>query len=281
MRAKKYCDYDFNLLNDELNINPSSLFARKIRATIYATKTIENGNQFEVEIYPALTKNGMKRIRDESKEIYRKWNDSNRKKNIIRKINHNFKSGDLYGTLTYPKESYPSSMEEAKKNMVNFIKRIKRRLKNKGYDLKEFKYVYATEKSSKGRVHHHFIMNSLLCMDEVMECWNKGGFNKISKIEYDAKFALTGLATYLCKEHSDRSKSEKRYSCSKNLENPIVTRNYSKFSERKVKKMASDEALIATFLEKEYPHAAFLDVNVSRNKYGHVFIHARMTKRRI
>ena len=45
--------------------------------------------------------------------------------------------------------------------------------------------------------------------------------------------------------------------------------------------MASDEALIATFLEKEYPHATFLDVKVSRNKFGHVFIHARMTKRRI
>lgn len=281
MRVNKYCDYDFNLLNDELDVNPHSLFARKVRSTIYATKTIESGNQFEIEIYPALTKQGKRKIRKENQEVYRKWNDTLQKKNIIRKINHNFKSGDLYGTLTYPKEIYPNSIEDAKKNMVNFIKRIKTRLKKKNIDLNEFKYVYATEKSEKGRVHHHFIMNSLLTMDEVMECWNKGGYHKISKIDYDAKFALTGLATYLCKEHSDRRKSEKRYSCSKNLDNPIVTRNYSKFSERKVKKMVSDEALIATFLEKEYPHAAFLDVNVSRNKYGHVFIHARMTKRRI
>lgn len=281
MRANKYCDYDFNLLNDELDVNPHSLFARKVRSTIYATKTIESGNQFEIEIYPALTKQGKRKIRKENQEVYRKWNDTLQKKNIIRKINHNFKSGDLYGTLTYPKEIYPNSIEDAKKNMVNFIKRIKTRLKKKNIDLNEFKYVYATEKSEKGRVHHHFIMNSLLTMDEVMECWNKGGYHKISKIDYDAKFALTGLATYLCKEHSDRRKSEKRYSCSKNLDNPIVTRNYSKFSERKVKKMVSDEALIATLLEKEYPHAAFLDVNVSRNRYGHVFIHARMTKRRI
>lgn len=281
MKANKYCDYDFNLLNDELEINPSSLFARKVKSTIYATKTIESGNQFEVEIYPALTKRGKNKIRKEHKEVYRKWNDAHRKKNIIRKINHNFKSGDIYGTLTYPRESYPSTLEEAKKNMVNFIKRIKTRLKKKNIELNKFKYVYATEKSEKGRVHHHFIMNSLLSMDEVMECWNKGGFNKISKIEYDAKFALTGLATYLCKEHKNRTKSEKRYSCSLNLDNPIEKRDYKKFSERKVKKMASDEALIATFLEKEYPHAAFLDVNVSRNKYGHVFIHARMTKRRI
>lgn len=281
MRVNKYCDYDFNLLNDELEINPSSLFARKVRSTIYATKTIESGNQFEVEIYPALTKNRMKFIRNESKEINRKWNDAKRKKNIIRKINHNFGSGDLYGTLTYPKECYPENMDEAKKNMVNFIKRIKTRLKKKNIELSEFKYVYATEKSEKGRIHHHFIMNSLLSMDEVMECWNNRGYNKISKIDYDAKFGITGLATYLCKEHKKRAKSEKRYSCSKNLENPIEHRDYKKFSERKVKKMASDEALIATFLEKEYPHAAFLDVNVSRNKYGHVFIHARMTKRRI
>lgn len=281
MKANKYCDYDFNLLNDELEINPSSLFARKVKSTIYATKTIESGNQFEVEIYPALTKRGKNKIRKEHKEVYRKWNDAHRKKNIIRKINHNFKSGDIYGTLTYPRESYPSTLEEAKKNMVNFIKRIKTRLKKKNIELNKFKYVYATEKSEKGRVHHHFIMNSLLSMDEVMECWNKGGFNKISKIEYDAKFALTGLATYLCKEHKNRTKSEKRYSCSLNLDNPLEKRDYKKFSERKVKKMASDEALIATFLEKEYPHAAFLDVNVSRNKYGHVFIHARMTKRRI
>lgn len=281
MRANKYCDYDFNLLNDELDVNPNSLFARRVRSTIYATKTIESGNQFEVEIYPALMKKGMKKIKKENKELRRKWNDAFRKKNIIRKINHNFHSGDLYGTLTYPKESYPNNIDEAKKNMVNFIKRIKTRLKKKNIDLSEFKYVYATEKSEKGRIHHHFIMNSLLSMDEVMECWNKGGYNKISKIDYDAKFGITGLATYLCKEHSNRSKSEKRYSCSKNLENPIENRNYSKFSERKVKKMASDESLIATFLEKEYSPAAFLDVNVSRNKYGHVFIHARMTKRRI
>lgn len=281
MRANKYCDYDFNLLNDELEINPSSLFARKVRSTIYATKTIESGNQFEVEIYPALTKRGKRTIRKENKEVYRKWNDAFRKKNIIRKINHNFKSGDLYGSLTYPNNCYPESLSQAKKDMVNFIKRIKTRLKKKKIDLSTFKYVYATERGEKGRIHHHFIMNSLLTMDELMECWNNGGYNKISKIVYDAKVAITGLGAYLCKEHSNRSKSEKRYSCSKNLENPIENRNYSKFSERKVKKMASDESLIATFLEKEYPHAAFLDVNVSRNKYGHVFIHARMAKRRI
>lgn len=281
MRVNKYCDYDFNLLNDELEINPNYLFARKVRSTIYSTKTIENGNLFEVEIYPALPKMGKRKIRKENPDVYRKWNDSFRKKNIIRKINHNFESGDLYGTLTYPKESYPTHMDEAKKNMVNFIKRIKTRLKKKNIDLCKFKYVYATEKSEKGRMHHHFIMNSLLTMDEIMECWNKGGYNKISKIDYDAKFGITGLATYLCKEHKKRAKSEKRYSCSKNLENPIEHRDYKKFSERKVKKMASDEALIATFLEKEYPHATFLDVKVSRNKFGHVFIHARMTKRRI
>lgn len=281
MKANKYCDYDFNLLNDELEINPSSLFARKVKSTIYATKTIESGNQFEVEIYPALTKGGKNKIRKEHKEVYRKWNDAHRKKNIIRKINHNFKSGDIYGTLTYPRESYPSTLEEAKKNMVNFIKRIKTRLKKKNIELNKFKYVYATEKSEKGRVHHHFIMNSLLSMDEVMECWNKGGFNKISKIEYDAKFALTGLATYLCKEHKNRTKSEKRYSCSLNLDNPIEKRDYKKFSERKVKKMASDEALIATMLEEEYPHASFLDVKVSKNKFGHIFVHARMVKKRM
>lgn len=281
MRANKYCDYDFNLLNDELDVNPNSLFARKVRSTIYATKTIESGNQFEVEIYPALTKKGNKKVRKENHEVYQKWNDVHRKKKIIRKINHNFSSGDLYGTLTYPKENYPGDIEEAKKNMVNFIKRIKARLKKKNIELSEFKYVYATERSEKGRIHHHFIMNSLLTMDEVIDCWNKGGYNKISKIDYDARFALTGLAIYLCKENKKKVKFEKIYSCSKNLKNPIENRNYSKFSERKVKKMASDESLIATFLEKEYPHAAFLDVNVSRNKYGHVFIHARMTKRRI
>lgn len=281
MRVNKYCDYDFNLLNDELEINPNSLFARKVRSTIYSTKTIENGNLFEVEIYPALPKIGKRKIRKENPDVYRKWNDSFRKKNIIRKINHNFESGDLYGTLTYAKKSYPTHMDEAKKNMVNFIKRIKTRLKKKNIDLSKFKYVFATEKSEKGRIHHHFIMNSLLTMDEVMECWNKGGYNKISTIDYDAKFGITGLATYLCKEHKKRAKSEKRYSCSKNLENPIEHRDYKKFSERKVKKMASDEALIATFLEKEYPHATFLDVKVSRNKFGHVFMHARMTKRRI
>ena len=45
--------------------------------------------------------------------------------------------------------------------------------------------------------------------------------------------------------------------------------------------MASDEALIATMLEEEYPHASFLDVKVSKNKFGHIFVHARMVKKRM
>lgn len=85
MRVNKYCDYDFNLLNEELDINPHSLFARKVRSTIYATKTIENGNLFEVEIYPALPKLGKRKIRKENPDLSRKWNDTFQKKKLLEK----------------------------------------------------------------------------------------------------------------------------------------------------------------------------------------------------
>jgi len=180
----------------------------------YIKHEIISGDVYEA-IQTMSTRNRKKGNRKpkNSKSTYKQIlnNEKNAKRKVAREINANFKKGDLFITLTHDGEI--PSLEDAKKALVNFFRRIKYfRKKN---NLPDVKYIAVTESDEK-RVHHHIIMSNM-SMDIVNDTWNKGR-TLASRLNTDRDY--TGIAKYITKETPKAF--AKRWTQSKNLKKPIV-----------------------------------------------------------
>lgn len=243
----------------------------------YITKTIDSGVIREVETYPIYLKREMPsewKVK-ESKEAKKKLNNKNAQKSLIRKINSNFKNGDYHFIFNYSEGNLPNDHKEAKKDMQNLIRRLKRIINKLG--LEELKYIYITEHSegTKGiRCHHHVIMNSVLSREVIEETWKLGKRTKSSILAGD-ELHLTGLAIYLSKD----PKGKKRWCCSKNLKEPKITRSHSKFTKKKINNMTRYQDYIKYEMEKVNPGYVFIDHRIYINEHnGKPYIYARMRK---
>ena len=175
-------------------------------------------------------------------------NDKNAKRYLTQLGNGNFKAGDLHVTLTYSKEALPESVTAAERNVTNYIRRISYRRKKLG--LPPLKYILVTEyKMEKGggkpkRIHHHIIMDAGLDRDEVEMMWTgerlnwkkadsedreqreayRAGVKKLGFVNADRIQTNENGIEALCKYIIKDPQGKKRYSSSRNLERPEVTR---------------------------------------------------------
>lgn len=274
----KYINYDYeNVFVDNLdklnNQQIQDLLKTGKVKSVYATKTITSGDQVEVEIYPEFSKREQKIYKlPKCKRAQRNLNDKNARKKLQRLLNLNFHDGDYWITLTYSNENLPPSMQDALKNMQNYIRRINyKRTKNK---LEKAKYIYVTEYSDerKIRCHHHLVMDAGLPMEIVEETWPKGKRNNIRRISRD-KEGLTGMANYLSKD----PKGKKRWCASTNLLKPKITKSYSKFRASNVKKMVNDPNVIKTLSEQRYQKMEYLSQEIKFNDVnGRFYVYIRM-----
>lgn len=279
MRRKRYVDYDYEETYDQ---SSSLLDEKRIKAmlesgrttSVYATKTIKSGNQFEIEIYPEFTRkqmDGMK-VKKKNPSAQKKLNDKNSRKRLERLINENFTKNDYWITLTYDDEHLPETIDDAMKDMKNFIRKINYRRKKMG--MENAKYIYITEFSSKKgiRCHHHLILEGGMTMDEVESRWTKGRRNNIRKIDPDEN-GLTGLASYLTKD----PKGKKRWKSSKNLRKPKESKSYTVFPFSKIRKMIINNNLIEGMMTRKYKNRTFTRCEVRYNDFNCKFyIYARM-----
>lgn len=138
---------------------------------VYALKEIRAGEQFEVEIYPEFKKMDdvpvEGRIKRDNSEAQKNLNDKNARKYVERLLNENFGDSDIWVTLTYGAGKEPQDMNEAVKNMQNYIRRVNYQRKKR--ELPPAKYIYITEWSPDAEIrwHHHLVMDGLLDMDTV------------------------------------------------------------------------------------------------------------------
>ncbi|MDB8790661.1 hypothetical protein PN398_08000 [Romboutsia sp. 1001216sp1] len=286
----RYIEIDNELLQRKINEGDLPLveIEKLIDITtnsIYETKTVTSGPIREVEVYPVFLK---KDIPEElrlkrTKEAQKNLNNKNAVKYFIRKVNANFTYRDYYITLAYSNKNIPRNHEEAKKHIRNYIRRLnymykKQQMKNGVSEkkCKKIKYMFVTEisKEGKGRYHHHIIMNSVLPMEVVEETWKYGRRNNIRRLSPDENH-LSGLAGYLTKD----PKGKKRWGCSRNLKEPLITRSISKFSKKKINNMSKYHDLIESEMEKVNPGYKFIDAKVHINTYnGKPYIYARMRR---
>ena len=139
-------------------------------------------------------------------------------------LNTNFKEGDYHLVLKYtrkPGEPYRTP-EQMKRDKDVFLRRM--RAVYRKADL-EFKYVYVFEIGEKGSRHIHIVMNEI-SLAECRKCWEHG---RVTCTPLDEYGDYRRLADYLMK-YSDKTFRTvgrlmgKRYSCSRNMLEPKITR---------------------------------------------------------
>lgn len=281
-----YVQYDYEeayqkQLDMEDEYTAQQILKGKSKKTVYATKEIRSGEQLEVEIYPEFTKGQQSEIPTEAqrkKQKLEQWNlnEKNSRKMCERVIIENFGDRDIWATLTYTDENLPETMEEAQKNMQNYIKRLNRRRKKLG--LKNARYVYVTEFGEKGRVHHHIVLDGDMSMDEVEEIWKLGKRNEVRRLQKDEN-GLVGMAKYITKEK--KTKNKKKWAASKGLRKPKESVNHYKFRKKDVDEIIKDHNCLEEKLLRWYGAEGyvFTSQEIRYNDFnGRYYIRARMRK---
>ena len=195
-------------------------------------------------------------------------NDKNSKRRFVQIANTNFNEEDLHISATYNEAHLPMTLEEAEKNVHNYLNRVKRRMKRvTGQDLKYMLVTEYTPEEEEGqltlegledkgtkavRIHHHIIINGGLSREDLELMWSTTRINwkkaQDPKYRREVDFigfvncdrlqpnenGIEGLVNYINK----RKKGCKKWSTSQNLKKPKVKKNDHKYSFRKLREYA-------------------------------------------
>jgi hypothetical protein len=211
-----------------------------------------------------------KEKKGKSSQAQKNLNDKRSKRRFVQIANTNFGHDDYHISATYNEKHLPMTLEEAERNVHNYLDRVKRRMKKvTGQDLK---YMLVTEytpeddtegqqltlqdmddkKTKAVRIHHHIILNGGLSRDELEMLWSATRINwkKADNPEYRKNIdylgfvncdrlkpnenGLEGIVNYINK----RKKGCKKWSTSMNLKKPTVKKNDHKYSFRKLREYA-------------------------------------------
>ena len=193
---------------------------------MYLQKTWIYGNRIEVRKYHTVRYNVKGEIRkkrqkptSEQKELA----NENASRNRLRRLMiNNFGDGDIHLTLTYKRECRPTP-EESKELIRKFFRKLRAYYRKHG---QEFKWILVKEDGEK-RIHHHMVMNDVEgLLGFLRKAWPYGGVHVVPLYENQD---YGGLADYFVKETKESYKKHKengepyrvRYSCSRNLQQPI------------------------------------------------------------
>ena len=218
----------------------------------YRTRTIKAGPRLEVEIYPIFGRENSGRLRAAKKnltpEAVQRNNEERSRRKLIQLIDANFTEKDYHVTLTYA--GNPPSYEQARKDVKNFLRAVKRKREQRGLD--ELKYVYTIEDEQDGkrkRIHIHAIMNGGISREELEQIWGQGYANA-DNLQPDEN-GLEAIARYITKQQKNRRK----WARSRNLKMPKVRTSDTKVSNARVRRLAVDFPNSAKeIMEKLYPN---------------------------
>lgn len=218
----------------------------------YRTRTIKAGPRLEVEIYPIFGRENSGRLRAAKKnltpEAVQRNNEERSRRKLIQLIDANFTEKDYHVTLTYA--GTPPAYEQARKDVKNFLRAVKRKREQRGLD--ELKYVYTIEDEQDGkrkRIHIHAIMNGGISREELEQIWGQGYANA-DNLQPDEN-GLEAIARYITKQQKNRRK----WARSRNLKQPMIRTSDTKVSNARVRRLAVDFPNSAKeIMEKLYPN---------------------------
>ena len=240
------------------------------------TRTIRAGDAIEVECFPItkVAEGAMREyIRRRSRPGQEALNRRNAEKRIRRLIDANFTSSDYVVTLTWdysPIDLFhmshrdalrkwdelglPVDEDEARREFVKFVKRLKYHIGRRGGDPRELKYIYVLEVTHERKPfdpsplyqHHHFhtvIHAPGMTADDIKALWPHGDAHT-DRLSFRAD-GPARIAHYITKQRGvERIDGDgrriRRWACSKNLTEPEVTVSNRKVSRRRAMMIAQD-----------------------------------------
>lgn len=236
---------------------------------MYQQKIIDIGNVIEVQKY-INGRFGKKEQREKAKTYHAtpeeqiRWQSKEAARKVWRLLRNpkNFKKGDLWVTLTYPAGSKPES-EKVRKDMQNFLKRIRRRYAKEG---KMCKYIFSVGRGKRGSVHIHMVLSKI--DSEIIEReWEKvvngGEWVHVHTEHLDKSQNWQKLAEYIIKNGEETFLSD----------NPIIKKRFS-YSRNLEKKTVKAKTIHARAWKKDAPEKKgyYIDKNLSYsgiNRYGY------------
>lgn len=241
---------------------------------LYREKRYYCGEYLDVYIYPVFEqgkrRSGKRVKRGPSSEAQQKLNQRHREEKLTRIFHANFTPEDLEIHLTY--EEQPETDEEAKRNLTNFLRKVRRLRKKQG--LGPLKYIAVTERGKKsGRYHHHVTINGGIDRDTLEMMWRHGRANS-RRLQF-SETGLAGLAHYIVKSPI----GGKAWNASKNLIDPEPKTRDGRISARKARELAAEASNPLEF-ERLYPGYLLADMGAFHNDVnGGSYINARFYKK--
>lgn len=278
-------------------------------------KKTKSGPLLEADFYP-VWRNGVRvptrapKTKPSTQEQI-KYNQRQAEKKLIRLVNANFDSSDLILHPTYIPENAPQDEKQARRDMVNYIRRLKTRrksalkeviqaleampeleaLKGQREKLEEqkrkleqpLKYIYVMERVEyksgkyKGRANWHFhaFFTGGLSRREMEQLWPKGMRTNADRFQPD-RFGPVAAARYLSKG----PQGSKRYTCSRNLDKPVVAKpKDGKITEKGVQRIATQRVDDKDYWERRYKGYRFIRCYSRYNEYnGYWYVSVVMYK---
>lgn len=281
-------------------------------------KTI-SGSLLEIDYYPVTAGGARRQTRapktKPSVEAQKKYNRVMAAKKLIRLVNANFDKGDLFLHPTYQPQNAPKTEEEARRDITNYMRRIKCRreseLKKAKKELSElkgildimpaakhvsgrakkleklikklsqpFRYIYVIEKQT-------YKTGALAGRANWhFHCFITGGLDRAGleelwqhSINADLfrpdKFGPEAAARYIAKD----PRGSKRFSCSRNLIRPKEKIRDGAISRFGVEQLAKNRIDDAAYWEKRYKGYKFIRCYARYNEYnGYWYVSAVMYK---
>lgn len=260
-------------------------------------KQTKSGKLLEIDYYPIYgdSRHVNHQPLRKSTEAQEKYNKLQAQKKIVRLVNANFGNDDVLLTLTYKPADSPLDDKQAKKDITNYLRRVKYFREKKAKDLKKqikaqpknkklkadlkkasepMKYIYAFECKTykkgkrKGQKSYHFHLFLTGCgsgdRDEYEKLWN--GRTNADRFQPES-FGPDTAAKYIAKGDG-ATQGQKKYVCSKNLVKPVQKVRDDKVSKRKTELMATRHSEDREYWERRHKGYKFLKCYARWNEFN-------------
>lgn len=219
---------------------------------------------------------GRARKQEMSTPKQKRLNNKNSRRKFEAIVKANFGKGDYMLSPNYNPENEPQSIEEAQRQVYNYIKRLNYAAGKRG--LPKVKALWVTEQGTKsGRIHHHILIKTELPRELLEEKWGKGYCNA-DRLQMTRKNALEGIAQYMMKS----PKGNRRWNGTHNLVNPWESTNDNPrmMSARKMetlKQIPEDSERARAIIEGDNPGYTLTSLEKEfREDIGQWYFFARM-----
>lgn len=269
---------------------------------------IKSGPLLEVDFYPVFADG--RRIPRRAPKTKRstkeqeKYNQKQATLKFIRIINANFGTGDHLLTITYIPEYAPQTEADARRDIANYIRRVKtrrrselklvnellkehpddKRLKQRKKQLeKPFKYAYTLEKvtyqrgkyAGRANWHIHMFATGGVSRDDMEDIWHKGVRVNADRYQPE-RFGPEAAAKYISKD----PQGSKRFVCSRNMDKPQKPPpRDDKITRRGLERLARERADDPAYWERRYKGYRLLSCYARLNPYnGYWYVSVVMYK---